>query len=144
VKCQRQDFLHKTVNILLKQTDCLIHEDLQIANMLRRPKPKQDESGKYLPNGACRVKGLHLSITDAAWGIFLNIVAYKVKEQGKRMIPVNPRGSSQECVCGEPVIKTLSQRVHECPKCGLVENRDFVSSQVILRRGLATLAAYAA
>jgi putative transposase len=112
--------------------------------MLRRPKPKQDEAGKYLPNGACRVKGLHLSIADAAWGTFLNIVSYKVKEQGKCQISVNPHGSSQECVCGHPVKKTLSQRVHDCPNCGLVENRDFVSSQVLLRRGLATLAAIAA
>jgi putative transposase len=144
VKCQRQDFLHKTVNALLEQTDCLIHEDLHIANMLRRPTPKQDATGTYLPNGACHVKGLHLSISDAAWGTFLNLVAYKVNEQGKRRIPTNPRGSSQECVCGHPVKKTLSQRVHACPNCGLVENRDFVSSQVLLRRGLATLAESAA
>ena len=141
VTCQRQDFLHKTVNTLLEQTDCLIHEDLPIANMLRRPKAKQDETGLYLPNGACRVKGLHLSIADAAWGTFLSILKYKAQEQGKHCIPVNPRGSSQECVCGYPVKKTLSNRVHECPKCGLVENRDYVSSLVLLRRGLATLAA---
>jgi putative transposase len=144
VKCQRLDFLHKTANALLKQTDYLIHENLNIRNMLRRPKAKQDDTGTYLPNGACHTSGLHLSISDAAWGLFLNIVAYKVKEQGKRRIPTNPRGSSQVCVCGEPVRKTLSQRVHECPKCGLVENRDYVSSLVLLRRGLATLAASAA
>jgi putative transposase len=144
VKCQRLDFLHKTANVVLKQTDCLIHEDLQIRNMLRRPKPKQDEHGTYLPNGACRVKGLHLSISDAAWGTFLNIVRYKVKEQGKHVIPVNPRNSTQECLCGQRVEKTLSNRVHDCPNCGLVENRDFVSSQILLRRGLATLAAKAA
>ena len=80
VKCQRRVFLHKTANALLAQTDCLIHEDLQIANMLRRPKPKQDEQGTFLPNGASRLAGLHLSIGDAAWGEFFHIIDYKVKE----------------------------------------------------------------
>ena len=78
------------------------------------------------------------------WGTFLNIVGYKANEQGKQCIPVNPRVSSQKCVYGQPVKKALSQRVHDCPNCGLVENRDFVSSHMLLRRGLATLAATAA
>jgi len=144
IACQRLDFLHKTANTVLEFTDCLIHEDLNIRNMLRRPKPKQDENGKYLPNRAAQKAGLNLSISDAAWGTFLKIVSYKAAWRKKRTLPVSPKNSSQECLCGEAVKKRLSDRVHDCPNCGLVDNRDFVSSHVLLRRGLATLAASAA
>ncbi|MGB4279247.1 MAG: zinc ribbon domain-containing protein [Methanoculleus sp.] len=41
------------------------------------------------------------------------------------MILVNPRNTSQMCSrCGMIVAKTLSDRVHSCPHCGLVMDRD--------------------
>jgi len=35
---------------------------------------------------------------------------------------------SQHCLCGARVPKTLAQRVHDCPHCGLVADRDTVSA----------------
>ncbi|WP_406425095.1 zinc ribbon domain-containing protein [Streptomyces sp. NBC_00842] len=35
---------------------------------------------------------------------------------------------SQTCMCGESVSKTLADRVHTCPACGLVGDRDVVSA----------------
>lgn len=35
---------------------------------------------------------------------------------------------SQHCLCGQRVPKTLAQRVHDCPHCGLVADRDIVSA----------------
>jgi putative transposase len=38
---------------------------------------------------------------------------------------VNPNGTSQNCSgCGTKVPKTLSDRLHACPECGLTLDRD--------------------
>ncbi len=46
--------------------DVIYLEDLQVANLRRRPAPKPDGNGGYLPNGARRKAGLNKSISDAA------------------------------------------------------------------------------
>ncbi|MEN3218847.1 zinc ribbon domain-containing protein [Mycobacterium avium] len=35
---------------------------------------------------------------------------------------------SQHCLCGARVAKTLKQRTHDCPQCGLRGDRDIVSA----------------
>jgi hypothetical protein len=35
---------------------------------------------------------------------------------------------SQHCLCGTRVAKTLAQRIHDCPQCGLHGDRDIVSA----------------
>jgi hypothetical protein len=37
-------------------------------------------------------------------------------------------GLSQHCLCGARVSKTLAQRIHDCPHCGLRANRDVTSA----------------
>jgi Putative transposase DNA-binding domain len=37
---------------------------------------------------------------------------------------------SQHCLCGTRVPKTLAQRTHDCPACGLRANRDIVSAML--------------
>jgi hypothetical protein len=57
---RRQDFLHKASRKLVDQYATLVFEGLQIADMVARPKPKQDEeTGAYLPNGATAKSGLN-------------------------------------------------------------------------------------
>ena len=51
------------------------------------------------------------------------------------LLYLNPAGTSQRCLCGLEVRKTLAVRVHRCPECGLVAPRDVVSAQLILRLG---------
>lgn len=92
-------------------------EDLTIKNMVRN-------------------RRLSKSISDAAWGQFLGILSRSAESAGGASIAMEARGSSQECVCGEHVPKDLSVRVHRCPKCGLVEDRDVVAARIILARGL--------
>jgi putative transposase len=63
------------------------------------------------------------SILDAAWGAFLNILQAVAVKRGKVAIGENPNGTSQECSgCGETVKKTLTERVHSCPHCGLIHS----------------------
>ena len=141
VKCQRTDFLHKTVNELLSYADLVVHEDLDIRAMVRRPKPIKDEnSNGYLPNGAAVKTRLNKSINDVGWGKFLSILNYKVNEQGKGVVAVNPYMTSQKCSqCGEIVKKSLSTRTHLCPHCGYSANRDLNAANNILRFGLESL-----
>lgn len=139
IKCQRQDFLHKTANDLLDQGNVIIYEKLNIKGLSKRPKPKQDENGQYQPNGASAKAGLNKSINDAGWYKFLTFLAYKAKEQGKRIIGVPAHYTSQKCsACGEIIKKSLSIRTHKC-SCGFVANRDYNAALNILALGLGEL-----
>jgi putative transposase len=52
------------------------------------------------------------------------------------LVLVRPRGTSQVCSgCGVVVVKSLSVRVHECPFCGLVLDRDLNASRNVLEIG---------
>jgi putative transposase len=116
---QRKDYHHKLSNKLVRDYDLIVFEDLKIRNMVKN---------RYLAK----------SISDAGWGQLVSYVTYKAEEAGKVTELVNPRGTSQECSsCGEIVQKTLAVRVHECPHCGLVMDRDENAAINILNRGLA-------
>jgi putative transposase len=41
-------------------------------------------------------------------------------------------GNSQTCLCGASVPKTLKDRIHECPACGLTAPRDVVSANIVM------------
>ena len=56
---------------------------------------------------------------------FGRFIDYKAANAGGLVAKVNPRGTSQGCDCCGPVTpKTLSDRIHDCPGCGTVEDRD--------------------
>lgn len=142
VRCQRQDFLHKAANDVLAQADAVVVEDLNIAGMLRRPKPKAAEDGRPLPNGASAKGGLNKSIADAGWYQFVQILQHKAVKLGKQIVSVAPHYTSQDCSqCGTRVKKSLSTRTHQCPECGYTANRDLNASRNILGLGLQSLGA---
>ena len=132
---RRRDFLHQTSRKLVNAYGTLVFEDLQIDNMTRAPKPKQDEAGKYLPNGAAAKGGLNKSILDAGWGAFVTITCNKAEEAGCTVVKVAPHGTSQACSsCGCIVEKDLSVRWHSCPHCGTELDRDHNAAKNILHR----------
>jgi putative transposase len=136
VRRQRTDFHHKTALALVRQYDTVYHEAIQSANLSRRPAPKPDGEGGYLPNGAARKVGLNKSIHDAGWGSFLNILACKAAWAGKRAEAVNPTYTTQDCSgCGERIRKSLSVRTHVCTNCGLIMDRDENAARNIQWRG---------
>jgi len=117
IKNQRNDFLHKESTKLVRNYDTIVFEDLRIKNM---------------------VKNHHLakSISDASWSRFIEYTSYKAESAGKEVMLVNPRNTSQICSnCSKSVPKGLSVRVHKCPHCGLVLDRDINAAINILRRG---------
>ncbi len=120
---QRRDTLHKLSYNLSNDYSVIAVENLNIRSMVRNRK-------------------LSKSISDAGWGMFRNMLAYKCESHGGVLIKVEPRFSSQDCsFCGNRVKKSLSIRTHICTKCGTVLDRDYNASLNILHKGLEQLLA---
>jgi hypothetical protein len=62
---------------LVNDYDLIVHEDLHISSMLRRPRPRPNEQGGFDNNGASAKAGLNRSIQDSGWGVILGMLAYK-------------------------------------------------------------------
>ena len=119
VRNQRGDFAHKVSRTLVMLFGLIVIEQLNI---------------KGLASGM-----LAKSVNDAGWSSFITKLAYKAEEAGRALVKVDPRGTSQRCVCGAANPKTLSQRWHHCESCGLSVARDHASALEILRLGLSLL-----
>jgi len=118
---RRYDFAHQISNQLVSKYGLIAFEDLSITNMLKN-------------------HNLAKSISDAAWRMLVTITSYKAESAGSIVVLVDPRNTSQLCSrCGLKVNKSLSDRVHECPQCGLVMDRDENAAINILRLGLQSL-----
>ena len=124
IRNQRQDFLHKESRKLVNRYQVIVFEDLHIANLIKRPKPKQAGDGTYLPNGAAAKTGLNKSIVDAGWSQFVQYCAYKAEWAGRTLVQIDPKYTSQVCSgCSAVVKKTLEERWHRCV-CGCELGRD--------------------
>lgn len=135
VRNQRIDFAHKASRQIVNRYQVIALENLQAANLVKRPKPKQDENGKYLPNRASAKSGLNKSIHDAGWSMFTSYLRYKAECAGRSVVFVNPKYTSQICSgCGSTAKKDLSERWHSC-ECGCELDRDTNAAINILRLG---------
>jgi putative transposase len=131
---------HQLSRSLVNGYDLIVHGNLAITNMVRRPKPRKDEdTGTYLANGALAKAGLNRSIHDAGWGQLVAFVAYKVEETGRELIAVDPRYTSQCCSsCGRAeAANRCSQAEFRCRSCGHQAQADVNAVQNILRAGRA-------
>jgi len=116
IRLQRTDFNHKLSRNLVNRFDVIGFEELQIPNMMRN---------HYLAK----------SIADAGWGQLRLFTSYKAEEAGKRVEAVDPYGTTRDCSrCGFHVPKNLSERIHECPNCGLKIDRDWNAARNVLKK----------
>jgi len=111
---QRKAFHHKLSHQIVKRYGIIAVEDLNVRGLAAGMLAK--------------------SVHDAGWAGFISMLAYKAAYAGRQLIAVNPKGTSQTCLCGARVRKFLSDREHVCVECGLVAPRDLVSAQIILQR----------
>jgi len=112
----RDDYLHKVSRHLTDSADMVVFENLNIQGM---------------------VKNHHLakSIADHSWGKLIQFTQSKAAKAGKVVELVNARYTSQICSnCGAIVPKTLAQRVHRCPECGLEMDRDINAAINIMNK----------
>jgi putative transposase len=119
VRNRRHDFHHKTARALVTECDVIALEKLNTAGMTRRPVPRPDpgQPGAFLPNRASAKAGLNKSILDAGWAQFTSILTGKAAEAGRRVVLVNPAGTSLSCHrcgrrCERPHQKTVICPVH--------------------------------
>ena len=86
--------------------------------------------------GMVRNPHLAKAILDAGWGTLIRFIAYKsVMLRGNEIERVNPAYTTQDCsVCGCRVPKTLAERIHKCPQCGLIMDRDQNAANIIEQR----------
>jgi putative transposase len=122
VKNKRKDFCHKLSRKIVNKYSKIFVEDLSI-NVMK-------EDMKYLSK----------SINDASWNLFIKNLVYKAEDAGRLIKLVNPAYTSQDCSnCSYRVKKKLSERIHNCPNCELVIDRDLNAAKNILRIGLYSL-----
>jgi putative transposase len=114
---QRRDFHHKTARRLVTDNGLIAIEDLNVRGLAGGP------LGKH--------------VHDAGWSQFIRILSDKASSAGRQLILVNPAGTTQDCSrCGTCVPKCLSDRWHECDRCGLSLDRDENAARNVLQRAL--------
>lgn len=121
----RRDKLHKISTDLVRNYDVICCESLNVKSMVKN-------------------HSLSQSISDAGWGMFLNMLQYKADWNDKQLIKVDRfYPSSKTCHhCG--YVKedlTLADRYWVCPQCGETIDRDLNAAQNILDEGLRSISA---
>ncbi len=125
VAWKREDFLHQTSAAIVRSASLIATEALNIKGMTA--------------NGGAYKTGLNRSILDSSPGKFFDLLEYKAEDAGIPYIEVPTRKvkPSQTCSgCGYVEKKQLSDRVHDCKKCGLLLDRDVAAALVILNYAL--------
>ena len=131
---KRKDFLHKLSLQYAENQGIVVVEDLKIKNMTKSAKGTKETPGKKVKQKA----GLNRLITQQSWGIFFELLEYKLNERGGRLIRVDPEHTSQTCNdCGH-VSKSSrqSQCKFVCTACGYTSNADINAAKNILVRGI--------
>ncbi len=115
---RRADFAHKLSRRWVNEYGIIAFEDVNTNGMLKNH---------------CLAK----RIADAAWNQVIRYTMDKAAWAGRQCVLVTPRNTSNACArCGALVEKHLSVRVHSCPHCGLIRDRDENAALNMLRLGL--------
>lgn len=123
IRNRRIDFAHKLSKDLVDRFQIIVFEDLNVKDMMSE-----------------NWRSMNRSIADVAWARFVEFTQAKAEAAGRTVILVDPKNTTQECSqCHEIVPKTLSDRIHSCPHCGLTLDRDVNAARNILGRGLASI-----
>lgn len=119
---QRKDSLHKKSTEIANRYDIVCVEDLNMRAM----------TNKAFGNGKATL--------DNGYGMFLNMLEYKLADRGKSFVKVDKwYPSSQVCsCCGKRKKLSLEDRIYQC-NCGLVIDRDYNAAINIKKEGLRRL-----
>ena len=116
---QRMDFHNKVSDVLTRQYDTMITEDLNVSGMM---------------------KNHHLarSISDAGWSSFFTMLKTKALSRGKNIIEIGTFDpSSRMCShCGYIYDLKLSERTWTCPRCNTTHDREWNAAINVKRFGL--------
>lgn len=119
---QRRDSLHKKSAEIANQYDIVCVEELNMRSM----------ANKGFGNGKATL--------DNGYGMFLDMLEYKMHDRGKQLIRIDKWfPSSQICSCCGTIhleVKDLSVRKWVCPDCGTEHDRDINAAINILNEGI--------
>ena len=120
IKRCRKDQLNKLSKYLANSYDLVSIEDLNMRSMSQTLK-------------------LGKSTMDNGFGMFRNMLAYKLTDRGKYLVKVDKFYASTKLCndCGaKNMTITLKDRQWVCPSCGVVHDRDWNAAKNILDEGL--------
>ena len=118
IKNRRHDFVHQFSRRLVNRYGTIAVENLNVKGMVKNH---------------CLAK----SISDASWSMFRSVLTQKAESAARQLVAIEPAYTSQDCSdCGFRVRKKLSERVHSCPNCGLILDRDHNAALNIIGLGL--------
>lgn len=121
IRNRRHNFVHQIARRLVNRYGVIAIEKLNVKGMVKR---------NY--KNHCLAK----SIADASWSMFRSVLTGKAERANRLVVAVNPAYTSQTCSgCGNIARKSLSQRQHDCPHCGLSLDRDTNAAINILAVG---------
>ncbi|WP_171616406.1 RNA-guided endonuclease TnpB family protein [Roseicella sp. DB1501] len=128
----RKDFLHKLSHDIASNYGLVALEKLEVRNMTRSAKGTKTKPGKRVRQKA----GMNRSILDQGWGMFGDMLAYKLADRGGTLVKVPAHHTSQTCsACGAvDVASRVSQSKFCCTSCGHEANADINAAINILRR----------
>lgn len=120
IKRSRKDQLNKLSRYLADNYDLVAIEDLNMRAMSQTLR-------------------LGKSTMDNGFGIFRNMLDYKLTDRGKYLVKVDKFFASTK-ICNDCGAKnkniTLGTRQWVCPVCGIVHNRDYNAAKNILEEGI--------
>ena len=120
-KNKRNDYYNKLSKEIANRYDIVVIEDINMQDMA---KESEFNSKATYDNG---------------FGIFRNMLKYKLEDLGKKLIIVDKYyPSSKLCnVCGHKnELLTITDKTWECPNCHTVHNRDINASINLKKEGL--------
>lgn len=124
---QRKQWLHQLSSDIVSRSSLVAGEELAVKNMTRKAKKGSKRKRQKA--------GLNRSILSVGFGMFSNMLAYKLAEAGGFYIesPTEKLKPTQRCAeCWELTPKTLGDRVHVCQHCGHTDGRDVNAARVNL------------
>ena len=113
------DYLHKESTKIANLYDVVCVESLDMKAI----------SNKGFGNGKATL--------DNGYGMFLNMLEYKLADRGKYFVKIDKwYPSSQLCsCCGKQKKLTLTDRIYKCDDCGFAINRD-LNAAINIKNGL--------
>jgi len=122
---RRLDNLHKLTTNLVRETQVIAVEGLNVSGMIKN-------------------RSLARAISDVGWGELVRQLEYKCEWYGRTLIKVDRWfPSSKTCSCCGYLLDDLPLSVREwqCPECGAEHDRDVNAARNVLAAGLRQLAA---
>ncbi|WP_019486853.1 MULTISPECIES: RNA-guided endonuclease InsQ/TnpB family protein [Kamptonema] len=139
IQQRRESYQWDVAKRILKRSDAVAVEDLQVGNMMKRCQPVKSETGRFLSNGQSAKRGLNRSIADASWYSLTQKLEYLAVKSGKKLYRVNPQYTSQTCSKCQHVDKnSRNGEKFICINCGHIDDANLQAARNVKVKAIET------